>query len=40
MTKHLRVLAIATGFGLGAYAVVWVLVVVSRRAGLLAWIAG
>lgn len=40
MGKHLRVFAIAALFGLGAYAVVRVLLWLSRRAGLLDWLAG
>jgi hypothetical protein len=40
VTRHLRVFAIAAGFGLGAYAVVQVLVAVSRRLGWLDWVAG
>ena len=40
MTRHLRLFAIATLFGLGAYAVAWILVLASRRTGLLAWLAG
>lgn len=40
MTKHLRVFAIATVLGLGAYAGVWGLILVSKRIGLLAWLAG
>ena len=38
LTRHLRVLAIAVLFGLGAYAVVRVLIWFSRRAGLLDWL--
>ena len=38
--NHLRVMAIATVFGLGAYAVIQVLVHASLRIGLLQWIAG
>lgn len=37
---HLKVIALAAGFGLGAYAVIVGLVVASRRLGLLDWIAG
>jgi hypothetical protein len=36
---HLRVLAIAAAFGLVAYAVVRLLVFVSRETGLLQWMA-
>ena len=36
---HLRVLAIAAAFGLAAYAVVRLLVYVSRETGLLQWMA-
>jgi hypothetical protein len=37
--KHFRVCAIATVFGLGAYAVVQVMVRISDRIGLLSWLA-
>jgi hypothetical protein len=37
---HIRVFAIATVFGLAAYAIVRLLVFVSDRAGLLDWIKG
>jgi hypothetical protein len=40
LQRHARVVAIAAAFGLGAYAVVSVLVWASRRSGLLAWLAG
>lgn len=36
---HLKTFAVATGFGLCAYAVVQVLVFVSRKVGLLQWFA-
>ena len=36
---HLRVLAVAAAFGLAAYAVVRLLVHVSRETGLLQWMA-
>jgi hypothetical protein len=40
MLTHLRVFAIAAAFGLAAYVVVRVLIVVSDRLGLLGWIRG
>lgn len=36
---HLKVLAVAAAFGLAAYAVVRLLVFVSRETGLLQWMA-
>jgi hypothetical protein len=36
---HLKVLAVAAAFGLAAYAVVRLLVYVSRETGLLQWMA-
>jgi hypothetical protein len=38
--RHVRVVAIGGAFGLAAYAVVSVLVVLSRRLDILAWFAG
>ena len=40
MLVHVRVFAIAAVFGLAAYAVVRVLIIVSDRLGLLGWIRG
>ena len=37
---HLKLFAIAAGFGLAAYAVVVGLVAASKRLGLLDWVAG
>jgi hypothetical protein len=37
--RHLKVFGIAAAFGLGAYAVVRVLIYISREIGLLAWLA-
>jgi hypothetical protein len=36
---HLKTFAVATGFGLCAYAVVQILVIASRKIGFLQWIA-
>lgn len=36
---HLKTFAVAAAFGLGAYGVVQGLVFVSRKTGLLAWLA-
>jgi len=40
LLDHARVFAVAAAFGLAAYAMVSLLVWISRRVGLLAWIAG
>ena len=40
VARHLKVFGIAAGFGLAAYLVVLGLLAVSRRTGLLDWIAG
>ncbi len=36
---HLKTFALAAGFGLCAYAVIQLLVIASRKAGILQWIA-
>jgi hypothetical protein len=38
MCAHLKVFAIATAFGLGAYAVIRLLLYLSHGAGLLDWL--
>lgn len=40
VVRHLRVLAIAGAFGLAAYAVVRVLIHVTRALGWLSWLQG
>jgi hypothetical protein len=40
VTRHLKVFGIAAGFGLGAYAVMLALVMITKRLGLLDWLAG
>lgn len=40
LMRHVRVFAIGAAFGLAAYAVVSVLVALSRRGAILQWLAG
>jgi hypothetical protein len=40
MLAHIRVFAIAAAFGLAAYAVVRVVIILSDRLGLLGWLRG
>jgi hypothetical protein len=40
LMRHVRVVVIGTAFGLAAYAVVSVLVALSRRGAILQWLAG
>ena len=40
LMRHVRVVVIGTAFGLAAYAVVSLLVQLSRRLDILTWLAG